>query len=73
MDSGQINDTILKDNLRKAIDMYMNHVNHYPCGDTIIQMFKGANATEFIKYREPLKILLKGSKKKKLLLNLGVA
>ena len=67
MDSGQINDTILQENLKQAIDVYVNHVNHSPCGDTVIQLFKGADAKEFIKYREPLKIFLKGSKKKKML------
>ena len=42
MDSGQINGTILKENLKQAIDVYMNHVNRSPCGDTVIQLFKGA-------------------------------
>ena len=53
----------------EAIDVYVNHVNHCPCGDTVIQLFKGADAKEFIKYREPIKIFLKGSKKKKMLLS----
>jgi len=68
MESGHIDDRILRTNLKKAIDVYLSHVNNCPCGDTVIQLLEGADANDFIKYREDLKTFLKGSKKKKMIL-----
>jgi len=62
MESGHINDQALKTNLQKALDVYLSHVNYCPCGDTVIQLFEGADANDFMVYREHLRTFLKGSK-----------
>jgi len=50
MESGHINDQALKTNLQKAIDVYLSHVNYCPCGDTVIQLFEGADANNLMVY-----------------------
>ena len=65
IESGHINERTLKTNLQQAIDVYLSHVNYCPCGDTVIQLFTGADANDLMKYRTHLKNLLKGSKNKK--------
>ena len=62
---GQIDQNILKESLNLAIDVYLDRVNRCPCGDGVIELFKGANSTQEQFYHDKLKIFLKGSKKKK--------
>jgi len=47
-----------------AIEAYMSRVNHCPCGDTVIHLFKGANSKEQQKFEGNF-VLLKGSQKSK--------
>ena len=50
MESGHVNDQALKTNLQQAIDVYLSHVNYCPCGDTVIQLFEGADANDLMGY-----------------------
>ena len=65
MEGGKINQDVLRRNLDLAIDVYIERVNNCPCGDTLIQLFKGSDAKLYQDYREPLRTFLKGSKRKK--------
>jgi len=56
----------LKENLDVAIDAYISRVDGSPCGDTIIQLHKGAKDSEQVKCRSNLLTFLKGSNKAKL-------
>ena len=40
-------------------------MNLCPCGDGVIQLFKGSDSTLQQSHRDKLKVFLKGSKKKK--------
>ncbi len=66
MKAAKVDQEILNKNLDSAIDIYVDRVNGCPCGDTFIQLCKGSNSNKYQQYREPLKVFLKGSKKKKL-------
>ena len=57
---GQIDQNILKESLNLAIDVYLDRVNRCPCGDGVIELFKGANSTQEQFYHDKLKIILKG-------------
>jgi len=48
-----------------AIETYISYVDKSPCGSTVINLYKGSTATDFIAYRNNLKVFLKGTKKKK--------
>ena len=65
MEEGHLNEDILKQSLELAIDVYLDRVNLCPCGDGVIQLFKGSDSTVQQTHREKLKVFLKGSKKKK--------
>lgn len=39
-----------------------------PCGESVIELFKGADSTELQEMRTKLLVFLKGSKRKKLIL-----
>ena len=64
MEFGHMDDRILKTNLKKAIDVYFSHVNNCPCGDTVIQLFKGEDVNHVISLNTDriYKPFLKGSK-----------
>lgn len=62
-DTGLIDYDILTSN--QAAHIYIERVNHCPCGDTYIHIFKGADSTELQKKRTKLMTFLKGSQKKK--------
>ena len=65
IENGQVNQDVLCKNLDLAIDNYISLVNKSPCGSTVIHLYKGADAADYIAQREYLKIFLKGSKQKK--------
>ena len=60
-----MNKEILQKNLELATEVYINYVNKYPCGNTVIHLFKGADLSNNQHFRDQLKIFLKGSKVKK--------
>ena len=45
--SGSIDELKLKHNIDIAIEAYVNRVDGCPCGNTILQLFKGSNSSEF--------------------------
>ena len=63
--SGSIDEQKLKHNLDLAIEAYVNRVDGCPCGNTILQLFKGSNSSELQSKSKKLDVFLKGSKKKK--------
>ena len=63
--TGNIDDEKLKANLDLATDIYISRTNGCPCGDTTIQLLKGADSTRYQNMRAKLQVFLKGSKKKK--------
>ena len=64
MEKEQVNQDVLCKNLELAIDNYISFVNKSPCGNTVIHLYKGADATDYIAQRDYLKIFLEGSKQK---------
>ena len=64
-ETGKVDESKWKQNMELAIEAYMSRVNHCPCGDTVIHLFKGANSKEQQRIREKLQIFLKGSQKRK--------
>ena len=67
-ETGVVDNNKLKENLEVAIDAYISRVNGTPCGNTTIQLYKGAKDSEHVKSRDNLLTFLKGSKKAKLIL-----
>ena len=66
MESGQVNEDILKQSLELAIQIYIKRVDQSPCGESVIHLFRGADASvDHHETRDFLKIFLKGSKKSK--------
>ena len=63
--TGSLDSDVLFANLNQAADIYLQRVDKCSCGDTVIQMYKGSNSSEYQQMREKLQIFLKGSKKKK--------
>ena len=63
-DAGAVNEDVLKESLNLAIAAYINRVNGCPCGDTTIQLYRGANpdTSEHIQERTYLLMFLKGSR-----------
>ena len=58
-----MNIPVLKENLSQAITAYIRRVNGCPCGDTTIQLYRGADSTsEYQIMRPHLFTFLKGSK-----------
>lgn len=58
----------LKRNLQYAIEIYIDRVDGYPCGDTMIKLVEGSLSDKFHKISNDLDVFLKGSEKKKDLL-----
>lgn len=65
VEEGHLNQDVLKQSLELAIDIYLDRVNLCPCGDGVIQLFKGSDSTLQQSHREKLKVFLKGSKKRR--------
>lgn len=66
-ENGEINNDIFRKNLDTAIDTYISYVDKSPCGNTVINLYKGAENPDIREstYREKLKIFLKGSRQSK--------
>lgn len=64
-DTGQIDEQKLKTNMNLAIDAYISRVSGCPCGNTTIQLYRGADSSQDQVTRSKL-LFLKGSKKQKL-------
>ena len=63
--SGQMDMDKVRKNLDLAASVYIERVNNCPFGETVIQLFKGADSSKFQNQRQYLMVYLKGSKKKK--------
>ena len=59
-DTGTIDHNQLKENLELATDVYINRYNQCPCGDTVIQLYRGANSYKWQELRPLLNVFLKG-------------
>ena len=64
-ETGLVDMNKVKENLDLAASVYIDRVNNCPFGETVIQLFKGADSTEFQIQRIHLMVYLKGSKKKR--------
>ena len=63
-DTGKVDPIRLKANLDQATDIYIERCNGAPCGDTQLQLFKGADSSENQELQKAVLILcLKGTKK----------
>ena len=65
LESGKINEEILKKNLEAAIDVYISRVDNIPCASTEIHLVKGAESTAYQEENKLLKVFLKGKKEEK--------
>lgn len=63
--TGKIDQAKLSENMHLAIEAYISRVNKSPCGDTVINLYPGANSTDEQEVRKKLIIFLKGSNSKK--------
>ena len=63
--SGKVDPLKLAHNMELATEVYINRVNGCPCGETTIQLFKGADSTREQERRQHLMLYLKGSNKEK--------
>ena len=64
-DTGEVDKDRLRNNMELATSVYIDRVNHSPCGDTVIQLYRGADSSSIQKEREHLMLFLKGSIKNK--------
>ena len=62
--TGTVDQDRLRMNMELAMDVYISRVNHCPCDDTQIHLFKGADSSELQEQRQHLQVFLKGSRKK---------
>ena len=63
--SGKVDQSRLKQNMDLATDVYIGRANGAPCGDTTIQLFKGADSASNQELRRDVLIFLKGTKNQK--------
>ena len=61
IDPGAVDNVKLAENMELAIQAYISRVNHSPCGNTVIELYCGANSKEEQEVRKKLLIFLKGS------------
>ena len=64
-ETGRVDPECLKRNMDLATDVYISRTNGAPCGDTSIQLFKGADSTDNQELRGDVLIFLKGTKAQK--------
>ena len=64
-ETGVVDNEKLRENLDLAIDAYICRVNGTSCGNTTIQLYKGAKDSEQVRMRGSLLVFIKGSKKSK--------
>lgn len=62
MDGNQVDKNKYEQNMKMATEVYLNRVNWCPCGDTVINLYQGADSTEEQDTRKYLLQYLKGSK-----------
>ena len=62
--SGKVDQARLQGNMDLATDLYISRANGAPCGDTTIQLFKGADSSINQELRHIL-TFLKGTKNQK--------
>lgn len=60
--TGKVDQSRLKRNMDMATDIYISRANNAPCGDTTIQLFRGADSTSNQELRQDVLLYLKGSK-----------
>ena len=65
LESGKVNEEVLKNNLASAIDVYISRVDGTPCASTEIHLVKGAEKNAYQEENELLKVFLKGKKNEK--------
>lgn len=70
-DTGRLDKEKYTKNMEIAMDTYMERVNHFPCGDAVINLYKGADSSLLQERRKFLLNFLKGSMKEKKLLQLN--
>jgi hypothetical protein len=69
-ESGKIDNAKLKKNISDAIDVYILRVDQAPCGDTEINLFRGADSQAYQLLDMHVKTFLSGAKKDKVKLKL---
>lgn len=62
MDSSKINREKYEENMNLATEVYINRVNRCPYGDTVINLYRGADSAEGQETRKYILQYLKGSK-----------
>lgn len=65
VESGKVNEEVLKKNLSSAIDVYISRVDKAPCASTEIHLVKGAESNAYQEENKLLKVFLKGKKEEK--------
>ena len=60
--TGKLDQQSFTKNMQLAIDVYINRVNRCPCGETVIELYRGADSSDKQKLRQSLLVFLKGSK-----------
>lgn len=55
----------LKENLHLAMDAYISRVDGCPCGESVINLYKGCESQEYHSITPDLEVFLRGSKKQK--------
>ena len=60
--TGKLDPERFRRNMKLATEVYINRVNHCSCGETVIELYEGADSTEMQKLRESLIVYLKGTK-----------
>jgi hypothetical protein len=63
--TGKLHKENYSKNMELATEAYINRVNHSPCGETVIQLYKGADSSTKQHMRTYLLQYLKGSKEQK--------
>ena len=64
-ETGAVDMERVRKNLDLATSVYINRVNHCPCGETVIHLYRGADSTDIQDKRRKLLVFLKGTKKKR--------
>ena len=64
--TGKVDQLKLKANMDVATNIYICRTNGAPCGNTTIQLFRGANSSSFQDKRKEILVFLRGSKLQKL-------
>ena len=60
--TGKLDQERLRKNMDQATDIYISRVNGFPCGDTVIHLFKGADSAYNQELRKDFLIYMKGTK-----------